>query len=236
MSGSITQTRTHDKQNQVSNITITGGGWTTPTYDSDGNTTKNNVNTTFTYDAWNRLAVINSGGATRTFDYDAIHRRIREVAGTVGGGGGGDSLIGGGEGASADVVGDPISEELELSTAPGGPGDRESETGEIVLQSLTFPSSGIDYYYNVDWQMVEEVHNGDTKYQYIWSATYIDALMIRDEDVNDDGTTTDYSTSPPDERLWRSTMPTTTSLRSWTTRRATSFSDSPTIRTAARRI
>jgi hypothetical protein len=59
--GGAAQTRGHNKQNEITSIS----GATTPTYDSNGNLTKDETGKTFEYDAFNRLIVVkSSGGAT----------------------------------------------------------------------------------------------------------------------------------------------------------------------------
>ena len=64
----VTQTRGHNKQNQITSIT----GATTPTFDPNGNMTGDETGRTFVYDAWNRL-VFMLGNNSR---YDALNRRI----------------------------------------------------------------------------------------------------------------------------------------------------------------
>ncbi len=71
------QTRTHNKQNEMTAIS----GATTPTYDANGNQTKDEAGRTFEYDGWNRLIrVKNSGGTTLAiYEPDALGRRIQET-------------------------------------------------------------------------------------------------------------------------------------------------------------
>jgi RHS repeat-associated protein len=73
-----TQTRSHNAQNEITGIS----GATTPTYDANGNLTRDETGRQFVYDAWNRLvAVKDAGGATlKSYAYDGLHRRIRETA------------------------------------------------------------------------------------------------------------------------------------------------------------
>ena len=55
------QTRGHNKQNEITSIS----GATTPTYDANGNLTKDEAGRQFVYDAWNRLKIVkDSGGST----------------------------------------------------------------------------------------------------------------------------------------------------------------------------
>ena len=76
--GGIAQTRTANKQNEITGIS----GATTPTYDANGNMTGDETGKQFVYDAWNRLvAVKNSGGTTlKTYSYDGENRRVTETA------------------------------------------------------------------------------------------------------------------------------------------------------------
>jgi RHS repeat-associated protein len=49
-------------------------------------------------------------------------------------------------------------------------------------------------YYSDEWQVLEERVEGDPVAQYVWSPTYIDALILRDRDTDANGSL--------DERLW----------------------------------
>jgi RHS repeat-associated protein len=73
-----TQTRTANAQNQYTSIS----GATTPTYDANGNMTKDETGRQFVYDAWNRLVTVkNSGGTTlESFSYDGLDRRVTQTA------------------------------------------------------------------------------------------------------------------------------------------------------------
>jgi RHS repeat-associated protein len=72
------QTRSHNKQNEITSIS----GATTPTYDANGNVTKDETGKQFVYDAWNRLVKVkDSGGTTlETFGVDALSRRVSITA------------------------------------------------------------------------------------------------------------------------------------------------------------
>ncbi len=72
---STTQTRTHNAQNEL--VTISGTA-ATPTYDANGNLTKDETGALLTYDAWNRLVKVIKGSATVTYSYDALGRRVTE--------------------------------------------------------------------------------------------------------------------------------------------------------------
>jgi RHS repeat-associated protein len=73
-----TQSRTANKQNEITSIS----GATTPTYDPNGNMTKDETGKQFTYDAWNRLKVVKDSGGTvlKTYTYDGMNRRVAETA------------------------------------------------------------------------------------------------------------------------------------------------------------
>jgi RHS repeat-associated protein len=81
-SSTITENRTHNRQNQLGTLTITGSSTTTLSYDSAGSLStnvtddgKSKSTTTFTFDAWNRT--INFKGTGR-YAYDPLNRRIKE--------------------------------------------------------------------------------------------------------------------------------------------------------------
>jgi RHS repeat-associated protein len=65
------QTRSFNNQNQITAI----AGATTPTYDANGNTTKDDQGTTYTLDAWNRIIKAVAGATTMIYSYDALGRR-----------------------------------------------------------------------------------------------------------------------------------------------------------------
>jgi RHS repeat-associated protein len=65
------QTRTHNRQNEVTAVS----GATSPTFDPNGNTTRDEAGTTYAYDAWGRVVGVN--GSTR-YAYDALSRRVKE--------------------------------------------------------------------------------------------------------------------------------------------------------------
>jgi RHS repeat-associated protein len=73
-----TQTRSFNNQNQLTSIS----GATTPTYDKNGNTTKDDQGLTYTFDAWNRLIRASSPSVSMTYAYDARGRRILNTRGT----------------------------------------------------------------------------------------------------------------------------------------------------------
>jgi RHS repeat-associated protein len=74
-----TQTRSHNAQNEITGIS----GAITPTYDANGNLTRDETGRQFVYDAWNRLVEVkdDSGNTLKSYAYDGQHRRIQETAG-----------------------------------------------------------------------------------------------------------------------------------------------------------
>lgn len=76
---SSTQTRTHNKQNEL----LTASGQTSPTYDANGNQTKDLADRRFKYDAWNQVVEVQPAGGgspVRTYERDALGRRVQETA------------------------------------------------------------------------------------------------------------------------------------------------------------
>ncbi len=83
-SDGVTQSRTHNLQNQITGLTgVPNLG--TPQYDANGNTTQDEFGHVLQYDAWNRLVEVNTGGnpmsTLAVYGYDALGRRIRESPG-----------------------------------------------------------------------------------------------------------------------------------------------------------
>jgi RHS repeat-associated protein len=75
------QTRGHNKQNEITSIS----GATTPTYDANGNLTRDETGRTFKFDAWNHLAEVRDSGNNllATYRYDTLGRRVRETRGAT---------------------------------------------------------------------------------------------------------------------------------------------------------
>jgi RHS repeat-associated protein len=73
-----TQMRTHNAQNEITGIS----GATTPTYDANGNLTRDETGRQFVYDAWNRLVAVKDavGTTLKSYAYDGLHRRVQETA------------------------------------------------------------------------------------------------------------------------------------------------------------
>ena len=74
---STTQTRSANGQNQYTSIS----GATTPTYDNNGNTTKDENGIKYAFDPWNRMASVTNAGGTlaETFGYLAGGQRASDV-------------------------------------------------------------------------------------------------------------------------------------------------------------
>jgi RHS repeat-associated protein len=78
-SDTTAQTRGANRQNEITSIS----GLTTPTYDNNGNTIRDEKGNTLVYDAWNRIVEYRTaprpnGTSLGTYAYDALGRRIQE--------------------------------------------------------------------------------------------------------------------------------------------------------------
>ncbi len=73
-----TQARGANKQNEITSVS----GATTPTYDNNGNLTKDENNYRFVWDAWNREVKIKNSSDTviATNSFDALSRKVKVVA------------------------------------------------------------------------------------------------------------------------------------------------------------
>lgn len=84
VTGTLDQNRTHNRVNEITSIsTTTGETWPTPGYDANDNTTSfpqpNELSASYdaTWDAWNRLVMLEDGGETvAAYQYDRLGRRI----------------------------------------------------------------------------------------------------------------------------------------------------------------
>ena len=74
----VTQARGANKQNEITSVSSA----TTPTYDNNGNLTKDENNYRFVWDAWNRVAKIKNSSDTviATNSYDGLNRKVKVVA------------------------------------------------------------------------------------------------------------------------------------------------------------
>jgi len=175
---SFVQARSHNSANEIdadnndanaaANSIFGSGGadWIDPTYDKSGNLKSGPQAGTetsrqwYTYDAWNRLSVVNAdaGGIPGTelveYQYDARNRRVAKLV-------------------------------------PNGANWNRT-----------------DYYFSCGWQCVEErtIVNVVGKataatiphFQWIWDPRYIDAVVLRDENKDGDGS----CTGGADQRLF----------------------------------
>ena len=80
---STTQTRGANRQNEITSVS----GATTPTYDNNGNLTKDENGYRFVYDAWNRLVQIKNSSNTviATNAFDGLNRKaqVTTSSGTI---------------------------------------------------------------------------------------------------------------------------------------------------------
>ena len=80
---STTQTRGANRQNEITSVS----GATTPTYDNNGNLTKDENDNRFVYDAWNRLVQIKNSSNTviTTNAFDGLNRKaqVTTSSGTI---------------------------------------------------------------------------------------------------------------------------------------------------------
>ncbi len=75
--GGSAVTRTHNKQNEITAVS----GATSPTFDANGNMTKDETGKQYVYDAWNRLKVVkNSGGTTLNVAHRTVIAFVTEFA------------------------------------------------------------------------------------------------------------------------------------------------------------
>jgi RHS repeat-associated protein len=77
---STTQTRGANRQNEITSVS----GATTPTYDNNGNLTKDENDNRFVWDAWNMLVQVknSSNVVIVTYGRDALHRHVTDTVGS----------------------------------------------------------------------------------------------------------------------------------------------------------
>src|SRR5205085_10830565 len=65
-------------------------------------------------------------------------------------------------------------------------------------------STTTDLYYSKDWQVLEERDNGVIKRQNVWGLGYVDQLVLRDRDADNNALTGTFgfATSGLEERLY----------------------------------
>lgn len=130
------------------------GNWNTVTTDGTAETR--------THDARNRLTAI--GGTTLLFDKNG--NLTRDETGRT---------------LSFDAW-----NRLVKVDAAGGANLVTYQLDALGRRIVTTPSGGTARhdYQSINWQVVEEREGGTTKNQYIWSLAYIDAMVVRDRDIN----------------------------------------------------
>ena len=77
---SATQTRGANRQNEITSVS----GATTPTYDNNGNLTKDENDNRFVWDAWNMMVQVRNASnvVIVTMGRDALHRHVTDTEGT----------------------------------------------------------------------------------------------------------------------------------------------------------
>jgi RHS repeat-associated protein len=77
---STTQTRGANRQNEITSVS----GATTPTYDSNGNLTKDENDYRFVWDAWNMMVQVKNSSnlVIVTYGRDALHRHVTDAVGS----------------------------------------------------------------------------------------------------------------------------------------------------------
>jgi len=78
-----TETRTHGSANELTTLTPSGGSAITLTHDVMGNMTRDANGRTNVWDFDNQLQTSTASGATITYAYDALHRRVSKVVSGV---------------------------------------------------------------------------------------------------------------------------------------------------------
>jgi RHS repeat-associated protein len=131
---SVTQTRGANRQNEITSVS----GATTPTYDNNGNLTKDENDNRFVWDAWNMMVQVknSSNVVIVTMGRDALHRHVTDTEGT----------------------------------------------------SLK------DRFFGLKWRLFETKAGSNTVTRNVWSPAYVDAMVLRDRDTDNNGTL--------DERLY----------------------------------
>ena len=131
------------------------------TTDQNGNTLK--------YDAWNRLiSVTNSSGQVLAeYTYNALSQRVTETYPVAA------------PGIPADTVKNPGA--AAQPRHPASAGFRGIDKSPAQSAAGAAP---LNLYYSTGGQILEERWDGtaasNTQYQYVWSATYVNAMVLRD--------------------------------------------------------
>ena len=161
-----TQTRTTNSQNQIASITGTAGA---PQYDPNGNMTTDQNGNKLVYDAWNRLiSVTNSSGQVLAqYTYNALSQRVTETYPIAA------------PGIPANTVKNPGA--AAQPRHPASAGFRGIDKSPAQSAAGAAP---LNLYYGTGGQILEERWDGtaasNTQYQYVWSAIYVNAVVLRD--------------------------------------------------------
>jgi RHS repeat-associated protein len=141
---SVTQTRGANRQNEITSVS----GATAPTYDSNGNLTKDENDYRFVWDAWNMMVQVknSSNVVIVTMGRDALHRHVTDTEGT----------------------------------------------------SLK------DRFFSLNWQVLDTKAGSNTVSRNVWSPAYVDAMVLRDRDTDNNGTL-DERVYPLQDANWNTT-------------------------------
>ncbi|MBC7785065.1 MAG: RHS repeat-associated core domain-containing protein [Burkholderiales bacterium] len=162
----VTQTRSLNSANEITNIS--DSGWTDPQYDASGNMSR----------APKSDSVSTALGQT----YDGWNQQV---------------------GVDANNDGD-LNDSGDYRYAYDGLGRRIRKFQDTATDSNNNAGTTEHFYYNDNYQVMEvyagtvasgtETVDNDVKERYLWSISYIDALVVAEFDTNTDGTT--------DNQLW----------------------------------
>ncbi len=195
-------------------------------YDRNGNRVSrtNSLNSAYdeayTYDNLNQLTAFNrnSGARTQAWDYDALgnweslttnggspqtrtHNKQNEI-----------TAVSGATSPTFDANGNMTTDETgkqyvydawnRLTVVKNSGGTTlKTYTYDALNRRVAETASGTttDFYYSDQWQVLEEAVGGTTTQRYVWSPVYVDALILRDRDADNNSST---GTNGLEERLW----------------------------------
>ncbi|MFH1730405.1 MAG: hypothetical protein ABIF82_01995, partial [Planctomycetota bacterium] len=180
----LDQDRTHNDANEITGITEQADPqqvqWATPVWSARGNMTAapqpTDLESTYAckYDAWNRLVEVKDGGrtASRSPSNNARSRILRDAR--------------------------KRSHRTSIAAYEYDGLNRRVKK-HIDSQAQSEPD-GVDtyrhFFYNAGWQILETRKSTtentapqdlEPEYQYVWSARYIDAPILRDKNTDEDG-------------------------------------------------
>lgn len=131
---------------------------------------------------WNSVT---TDGTTETRTHDA-HNRLTTIGGTT-------FLFDKNGNLTRDESGRTLTfdawDRLVSVNASGGGNLVTYKVDALRRRIVTAPAGGTARhdYYSAAWQVLEEREGGTVKNQYVWSLAYIDAMVLRDRDLNADG-------------------------------------------------